>query len=286
MNRAVIVSGGASCTVSVFPVRTPTLPPATHTNSYAIGSREVVLVEPATPYEEEQRAWIDWVRGMPSRGQTPIAIFATHYHRDHVGGLEVLSRECGLPVWTHELTAKKVGTHLVQRHLSDGDSIVLNGVTNERWRVLHTPGHSWDHLCLFNAEEGVLLVGDMVASVGTILIAPGDGDMQVYLDQLDRLARLGATTALPAHGTTITDPKSLFRRYVLHRLMREAKVLSALEAFGADGATDAELCKTAYGDTPEHLFPLAILSLRSHLKKLVDDGKAIMATAERYRANP
>ena len=274
---------GVSGTVSVFPVRTPTLPPASHTNSYALGSREVMLVEPATPYEEEQRAWIDWVRAMPSRGQTPIAIFATHYHRDHIGGLEVLARECGLPVWAHALTAEKVGEHLVQRHLSDGDAIVLSGVTNERWQVLHTPGHSWDHLCLFNAEEGTVVVGDMVASVGTILIAPGDGDMQTYLDQLDRLANLGAKIALPAHGETITEPKDLFRRYVLHRLMRESKVHSSLQAFGATGATDVELCKTAYADTPEHLFPLAILSLRSHLKKLVDDGKATITDHDVYR---
>jgi hypothetical protein len=36
--------------VALFPVRTPTLPPATHTNTFAIGGREVLLVEPATPY--------------------------------------------------------------------------------------------------------------------------------------------------------------------------------------------------------------------------------------------
>lgn len=278
MNRPVVVSGS----VSVFPIKTPTLPPATHTNSYALGSREVVLVEPATPYEDEQKAWIDWVRAMPSRGQTPVAIFATHYHRDHIGGLEVLARECNLPVWTHAQTAESVGTHLVQRHLVDGDEIVLQGATNESWRVLHTPGHSWDHLCLFNAEESVVVVGDMVASVGTILIAPGDGDMQIYLDQLDRLANLGAKIALPAHGSVINEPKDLFRRYIVHRMMREAKVLSSLQAFGATGTTDDQLCKTAYADTPEALFPIALLSLRSHLKKLVDDGKATISDTNHY----
>src|SRR5579859_5887542 len=94
-----------SLSLEAFPARTPTLPPATHTNSYALGARDVLLVEPATPYEDEQRAWIEWARALPSSGRRPVAIFATHYHGDHVGGLSVLSHELDLPVWAHEETA-------------------------------------------------------------------------------------------------------------------------------------------------------------------------------------
>ena len=53
-----------SRSVSAFAAKTPTLLPATHTNSYALGGRDVVLVEPATPYEDEQRAWIEWARAL------------------------------------------------------------------------------------------------------------------------------------------------------------------------------------------------------------------------------
>src|SRR5579862_255024 len=101
----------------LFAARTPTLPPATHTNSYALGARDVLLVEPATPYDDEQRAWIEWARALPSAGRRPVAIFATHYHGDHVGGLDVLSRELGLPVWAHDETAKRVGEDRVGRRL-------------------------------------------------------------------------------------------------------------------------------------------------------------------------
>ena len=41
-------------TIQMLPVRTPTLPPATHTNTFLVGTREAVLIEPATPYKEEQ----------------------------------------------------------------------------------------------------------------------------------------------------------------------------------------------------------------------------------------
>src|SRR5580700_12003489 len=87
--------------VSLFPARTPTLPPATHTNSYALGARDVLLVEPATPYADEQRAWLAWARGLVSQGRRLVGLVATHHHADHVGGLDVLSRELALPVWAH-----------------------------------------------------------------------------------------------------------------------------------------------------------------------------------------
>jgi glyoxylase-like metal-dependent hydrolase (beta-lactamase superfamily II) len=255
-----------------FAALTPTLPPATHTNSYALGSREVLLVEPATPYEDEQREWLAWARALPSSGRTPVAIVATHHHPDHVGGVEVLVRELGLPLWAHDATATRIDVP-VARKLVDGETLVLDGPAPQRWEVLHTPGHAPGHVCLWNPDDRALVVGDMVASVGTILIAPGDGDMQVYLEQLERLAGLGARVALPAHGEPIDDPTVLFRYYVRHRLAREAKVASAVSSFGAEGGSLDEILSRAYDDTPRAAWGAAMLSLQSHLIKLVTDGK-------------
>jgi ribonuclease/clavin/mitogillin len=262
--------------LSLFPALTPTLMPATHTNSYALGGREMVLVEPATPYEDEQRAWLEWARALVSQGRELVAIVPTHHHPDHVGGLEVIARELGAPVWAHDATVERLAPELrslVTRRLSDGDEIVLRGPRDESWRVLHTPGHAPGHVCLFEERTRTAIVGDMVASVGTILIAPGDGDMQVYLAQLDRLAQLDASVALPAHGEPIDDPNALFRKYIAHRLAREAKVLEAVKNAGERGADSAELVPDAYADTPAYLWPIAKLSLEMHLEKLEREGR-------------
>lgn len=268
------------------PFRTPTLPPATHTNSYALGGREVVLVEPATPYADEQRAWIAWARGLASQGRELVAIVATHHHEDHVGGLDVLAGELGVPVWAHEATVERLAAPArarVTRRLADGDVLVLQGQENESWRVLHTPGHAPGHVCLFEEQSRTVVVGDMVASAGTILIAPGDGDMQVYLQQLDRLASLDATVALPAHGDPIHEPTALFRKYIAHRLAREAKVLDAVRNAGPGGADSAALVPEAYADTPVHLWFVAKLSLEMHLEKLEREGRIARVGAQTFR---
>lgn len=265
-----------SSSLELFPARTPTLLPATHTNSYALGAREVVLVEPATPYDDERRAWVEWAKGLASKGRELTAIVVTHHHEDHVGGAAFLARELEVPLWAHDLTVERLpedAKGLVTRRLNDGDTFPLRGPRDEEWHVLHTPGHAPGHVCLQEPTARTLVVGDMVASVGTILIAPGDGDMQVYLQQLERLATLDGFVALPAHGDPIDAPSELFRKYVAHRLMREAKVLAAVEKAGPDGATAIDLVPVAYADTPAHLWPIAKLSLEMHLEKLVREGK-------------
>lgn len=263
-----------SRSLALFPARTPTLPPATHTNSYALGARDVLLVEPATPYEDEQRAWIEWARELPSSGRKPVAIFATHYHLDHVGGLDELSRALGLPVWAHAETAKRVGEEKIARRLEAKESLVLDGPLPETWHVLETPGHAWGHLCLWEETSRTVIVGDMVASVGTILIGPGDGDMRLYLESLARLAGLSARLALPAHGEPISEPTAVFERYILHRKMREEKVWAALPLGTEPAKTADALVPVAYDDTPVHLWPIALLSVQTHLSKLVDEGRA------------
>jgi endoribonuclease LACTB2 len=258
--------------LELFPALTPTLPPATHTNSYALGAREVLLVEPATHDEAERAAWLAWARRLRAEGRTLLALVATHHHIDHVGGADFFARALGLPLWAHALTAERLDRP-VDRRLHDGETLRLEGPEAQAWQVLHTPGHAPGHICLYEPALKALVAGDMVASVGTIVIIPGDGDMKEYLEQLRRLEGLGAALALPAHGEPITAPAAHFAAYVAHRLAREAKIFGALEAGGAAGLGLEDLLPRAYDDVATQVWPLARLSLKAHLDKLVTEGR-------------
>ncbi|HSN83670.1 MAG TPA: MBL fold metallo-hydrolase [Polyangiales bacterium] len=260
-------------TIQMLPVRTPTLPPATHTNTFLVGTGEAVLVEPATPYREEQDAMAEWVQGARLRGVEPIAILATHHHPDHVGGAMALRDRLQLPLWAHALTAQRLdGIVEVDRAIQDGERIELEGPVATSLTAVHTPGHAPGHLCFIDEASGMMIAGDMVASVGTIIVEPTDGDMLLYLESLRTMSNLEPTALLPAHGDVIRDPQAILSFYIEHRLMREGKVLEALRSRGVP-SRPRHLVASAYADTPKALWPLALGSIEAHLIKLEREGR-------------
>jgi glyoxylase-like metal-dependent hydrolase (beta-lactamase superfamily II) len=218
-------------------------------------------VDPGSPWQDQQ--------DLLDAELPPLALVVlTHHHGDHVGGAAAIAARRGVPIAAHPRTAERlVGSVSVTRLIHDGDTVDDSGVP---MTAMFTPGHADGHHC-FALPDGSALAGDMVASVGTIIIDPDEGDMILYLASLRRLLERPQGTLLPAHGPPITDGHGKLRQYVDHRLMREAKVVAALAA-GA-GTVD-DLVPRAYADTPSSLWPLAARSLRAHLDKLVREARA------------
>ncbi len=244
-------------------LRTPTLPPATTTNTLLVGHRRLAVIEPATP-DADERARLDAaVEAKIEGGGELVAIIITHHHVDHIGYAEGLRERFGGPILAHPATAERVPFR-VDGALADGDVIALDGGLD--LEALHTPGHAPGHLVLVERSSQIAHVGDMVAGIGTILIDPeDDGDMGLYLDSLERLAALGLRTLVPAHGPLIEAPEACLRGYIKHRLMRESKVLTALSA---GPLRREELLARVYDDAPPALWPLADRSLEAHMRKL------------------
>jgi glyoxylase-like metal-dependent hydrolase (beta-lactamase superfamily II) len=248
-------------------LRTPTLPPATTTNTLLVGERRLAVIEPATPEPEEQAALDAAVAARIDAGGELVAIIITHHHADHIAYADGLRRRFGGRVLAHRATAERV-SFAVDDELDDGDVIDLGDRVLE---ALYTPGHAPGHLVLHDKSTGIAYAGDLVAGEGTILIDPeDDGDMGEYLRSLRRVADLGLRALVPAHGPVIDAPDQLLARYIKHRLMREGKLLAALEG---GPLPRQELLARVYDDAPRQLWPLADRSLEAHMRKLEGEGR-------------
>ena len=261
--------------VLLFPLATYTIPPAATTNTFLLGTGEAVLVDPGSPHDvENDRLERALTAARERLGRQTVAIWLTHHHPDHIGGVERLRKFLGVPVLAHPLTAERLAGRIrIDGELSDGQVVRLAGPAGEPpfvIRVVHTPGHARGHLCFLEEDQRSLIAGDMVAGIGTIVVDPPDGDMDDYLGSLEKMIALAPRTLFPAHGPVIKDAAGKLREYAEHRLWREEKVLAA---WNAGLRTPGKIVEQAYDDVPKQSHPIAERQILAHLIRLQKAGR-------------
>ena len=101
--------------------------------------------------------------------------------------------------------------------LVDGQTIKL---ARREWVAMHTPGHTYDHLCLYDPEFGVVLTGDHVLPSITPHIGgmtPQADPLAEFFDSLRRMSDIAdVSVALPAHGHPFTDLGGRARHIIEH----------------------------------------------------------------------
>jgi glyoxylase-like metal-dependent hydrolase (beta-lactamase superfamily II) len=103
------------------------------------------------------------------------------------------------------------------RPLVDGQTIRL---ARREWVAMHTPGHTYDHLCLYDPEFGVVLTGDHVLPSITPHIsgmAPEADPLDLFFSSLRRMAEIrDVSIALPAHGHPFLDLRGRSEHIIEH----------------------------------------------------------------------
>ncbi len=254
--------------VRVVPLRSPTLAPHTCTNLYLVGEAQLALVDPGCECAEE----LSWLEAVLERLEARVdEIWLTHLHHDHVCGADTLRRRFAAPVRASARTAEDLHGRLkVDRLFDEGEILERAG---QRFEVMTTPGHAQGHIVFRALEGGCMLVGDMLAGVGTVVIDPPQGDLKAYLSSLRRLCARQPSLLLAAHGPPIRDAVPRLEQLIAHRLRREAMVLAALRAASAP-VLPRDLVPEVYAGYPKSVYAAAARSLLAHLLKLVDDGLA------------
>lgn len=242
------------------------------TNSYLVGDAAsgFIVIDPGPALPEHIDRLLSACEGKVN------VIICTHSHADHSPGAALLKARCAVPptVWglASRPTSRPQAVFTPDRELTDGQTFTLigEGGVTLTLQAIFTPGHAANHTCLLLVEDGLLFSGDHILNGSTTVIDPPDGNMNDYLESLDRLdancERHGVEFIFPAHGYVLGFARRAIAELKAHRLKREAKILSAMRQQPAGSIED--WIPVAYDDTPTRLWPMAARSLLAHVERI------------------
>ena len=239
----------------------------TGTGTYIIGNKDLAVIDPGPIDENHLQAILN-----ATKGQNISHILLTHNHNDHSPLAKELKKETGAMIYYKDLS----DNHEIQDNfeegydrniegdikLNDGDIIKTNEWTIE---AIHTPGHTSNHICFSLISENVLFSGDHVMGWSTTVIVPPDGNMDDYINSLEKLLKRNEKAFFPTHGPIIEKPKDILKQYILHRLNREKQIIDAVKK---GNKKIIDMVKIIYKDVDSNLHPAAAMSTLAHLKRM------------------
>ena len=251
-------------------VRSNTLPPAEHTNVFWLGDAGAprVLIDPSPADRAElERLY----RRLDEFGVD--LVFLTHHHPDHREYSEEIARRYGVPLALSADSRQRITARAGERFF-EGLEVRTYGEGDEltRWqgepvRLVAVPGHDEGQLAPMPESRSWCIVGDLIQGIGTVVIAPPEGDMRKYFASLRRIIELDPAVIIPSHGLALGGTYYL-KAALRHREEREEQIRTRHEA----GLGEDQILAEVYRAVDPRLLPLARLNIRSHLTKLREDG--------------
>lgn len=273
----------------------------TGTGVYIVGRGDVAVIDPGPTLDEH----LDAILAALGDGEQVTKILITHTHTDHTAGVAKLVARTGATTYgfgphgpvpdvdpmekvsfdeyfTEDEAAdfkkqwdetpdelRREGPDadfLPDVSVGDGDTIsVGSGDGAGCIEVVHTPGHTSNHVCFGLVEEKTLFTGDHVMGWATSVISPPDGDLFDYMNSLRKLLERTDERYWPTHGPAIDNPQQYVQDFIDHRSGREAQIVAAL---GAGPSTIKDLVPGMYADVDKRLWRAAANSVYSHLLAL------------------
>ncbi|MEW6336008.1 MAG: MBL fold metallo-hydrolase [Acidobacteriota bacterium] len=175
-------------------------------SAFALGDTLIDSGCPAT-----SRELLGWARGRGIR-----RVVNTHYHEDHSGGDALLARELGAEILAPADTVPRLAAFYrlpLYRRLTWGQPTNVAAcpladvvaVGPYRFEVIPTPGHSPDHVCLFDRDRGLLFSGDLYISARARYLRRGE-DAWTIIASLRRVRALEPRVVICSHAGFLERP--------------------------------------------------------------------------------
>jgi glyoxylase-like metal-dependent hydrolase (beta-lactamase superfamily II) len=228
-------------------------------------------------------------------------VIISHTHADHMGAIAYFrERIPGLTVVDHSVDApylqdntllnRAFDADLVAKHFpgkefdvldfyaafcpiseTSPDRTVLEGDALKCgafvFEVIHTPGHHPGHISLYDGNEKILFVGDMVG-MEVPFYTPSSGGVEGYLASMEKYQALEIDLIIPSHGDLIENAREVVEGAAAKVKRREERLL---DAFDRHPKPFRDFLPQLFRSPAQHAFPGAAI-LASHLEKLKRDG--------------
>jgi len=151
----------------------------------------------------------------------------------------------------HKIEYRIYGLYWGISFVNDPDIVIQSDskieINDEKWEIFSSPGHSHEHITLYNEESGILFSGDNVMNSINVWLGPPKSDIDEYENSLTAMLNLpGLKFILPAHGSPVTDPYARIKKIIEWRRKRTDDILNILKKTSPNGLSIKDLLNELY----------------------------------------
>ena len=212
-----------------------------YSNVFLIVDKDLTLIDTGMP--KNGKKILEYISSLGFKPSDVKKIIITHYHPDHMGSLFEVWTETKADIFVHDIdspyVAGKKGVPFpkgskgfLYRFLPlfmkfkfvESNKKLKNDDTIKNLKVIHTPGHTPGHICLYNPKRKILFSGDMFrVEKGQILSSDESFiDNKEELEKsLLKISKLDFDVICPGHGEVIkSGGKALLNKYLNQKMRR------------------------------------------------------------------